>query len=57
MTSSIEKLKGDLHNALERAEQTRKKTKSSEDRDFVFLITNVVVSLWGKSPERKKEKV
>lgn len=35
---SIEKVKDDLHNALDRAEQTRKKTKSSEDRDFVMLI-------------------
>jgi len=35
---SIEKLNEDLHNALKRAEQTRKKTKSSEDRDFVMLI-------------------
>ena len=36
--SSIEKVKDDLHNALERAEQTRKRTNSSEDRDFVMLI-------------------
>ena len=48
MTSSIEKVKENLHKALEKAERTRKRTGSSEDRDFVFLITNVVVSLWGK---------
>ena len=55
--SSIEKVKENLHKALDSAERTRRRTGSSEDRDFVFLITNVVVSLWGKSPERKKEKV
>ena len=35
---STEKLMEDMHNALERAERTRKKTKSGEDRDFVMLI-------------------
>ena len=35
---SIEKVKDDLHNALDIAERTRKRTKSSEDRDFVMLI-------------------
>ena len=38
MAGSIEKVKDDLRNALERAERTRKRTKSSEDRDFVMLI-------------------
>lgn len=47
-----DKLK-EMHNALERAEQTRKRTGSSEDRGYVVLITNVVVSLWGKSPEKR----
>ena len=50
---SIEKVKEDLHNALEIAEQTRKRTKSSEDRKFVILITIVTVSLWGQYPEKR----
>jgi len=36
--SSIEKVKDDLHKALDNAEQTRERTRSSEDRDFVMLI-------------------
>ena len=38
MASNIEKVKEGLRNALKRAERTRKRTKSSEDRDFVALI-------------------
>lgn len=53
---SIGRVKDDLRKLHEKAVLTRKKTRSSEDRDFVMLITNVVMSLWGESPRRGGEK-
>ena len=53
MAGSIEKVKYELYNALDKAERTRKKTKSSEDRDYVIHIRSVVVSLWGQPPEKR----
>ncbi|GAH25210.1 unnamed protein product [marine sediment metagenome] len=55
--SSIEKLNEDLHNALKKAEQTRKRTGSGEDRDLVMLITCVTVSLGGQSPEKRESDI
>lgn len=49
--NSIERVKDDLHRLHEKAELTRKKTRSSEDRDFVMLIKTVALSLWGESPK------
>lgn len=53
---SVQRVKDDLHKLHEKAELTRKKTRSSEDRDFVMLIKSVKVSLWGEPPIRGGEK-
>jgi len=53
MTCNIESIRMNLHNALDNAEQTRKRTKSSEDREYVIQIRNVVVALWGEFPEKR----
>lgn len=49
----IQRVKEDLHKALDNAERTRKRTGSSEDRDFVMLIREVRGSVFALQNEER----